>query len=66
MKAAGDIGRGCWDDKSLAIMLVDASLLEEGELVFGLEEALGSPPVVPSGLDGDGVVSRSHGLRKVC
>ena len=54
VQTSSDVGRGTWNDKSVPFLGRRA--------VFGLEETLSGPPVVPCRLDGDGIVACCHGL----
>ena len=64
VQTSGDIGRRTGNDKRIPF-IVDLVCVGWGD-VFGFEETLSRPPVVPCGFDGDGVVACCHGLCHVC
>ena len=63
VETSGHVGGRRWNNENVSGFALRYREKSGGDL--GLEKALGRPPVIPRGLDGDRIVSGRHGLRQI-
>ena len=63
VETSGHVGGRCWNNENILGFALRCRKESGGNL--GFEKALGRPPVIPRGLDGDRIVSGRHGLRQI-